>query len=220
MKVMFVETRIKKDIELKKSEIDKLPKKIALVTTVQHIGQIQKVKESIEDTGREVVLVKGKHSKYNGQILGCDILDLDPVDTDAFLYIGTGEFHAKQILIAHDTKVFVYNPVSEKFYDLKPRKVRKILKKQKGAYLKFMHSDEIGVILSTKPGQNNLDIALKLKNKYRDKNFYYVVFNTINFSELENFPFIECFVNAACPRIGYDDNINIKKSIININKVI
>jgi len=94
------------------------------------------------------------------------------------------------------------------------------LQKQKGAYLKFLDSDEIGIIISTKPGQNYYKEALALKDKYKEKNFYYLIFNTINFNDLENFPFIDCFVNAACPRIGFDDSMHFQKSIINIENIL
>jgi diphthamide biosynthesis enzyme Dph1/Dph2-like protein len=32
----------------------------------------------------------------------------------------------------------------------------------------------------------------------------------------ENYPFIECWVNTACPRIGTDDIININQPMINL----
>ena len=72
-------------------------------------------------------------------------------------------------------------------------------------------------MITTKPGQNNLKKALELK---ADKNIYYFLDDTINFAELENFNFIDCWVNTACPRIAYDDSIKIAKPIINIGELI
>jgi len=53
-----------------------------------------------------------------------------------------------------------------------------------------------------------------LKKKYEDKKFYTFIAETIDLNQLENFPFIECWVNTACPRIAED-----KKGMININEI-
>jgi diphthamide biosynthesis enzyme Dph1/Dph2-like protein len=46
------------------------------------------------------------------------------------------------------------------------------------------------------------------------------VADTLDFAGLENFPFVECFVNTACPRIGYDEWENLRKPIINADDVL
>ena len=45
------------------------------------------------------------------------------------------------------------------------------------------------------------------------------VTDTLDFAELENFPFIECYVNTMCPRIGMDDTIRTAKPIVNIDDI-
>ena len=76
--------------------------------------------------------------------------------------------------------------------------------KRKAQLIKFHSSKEIGIIVSTKPGQNKLEEAKKLKNKFPDKNFYFILFDNIDYNQLENFNFIEAWVNTACPRIEED----------------
>jgi len=221
MKTLFIEARSNIEIKLPSFAYSKLPKNIALLTTVQHIHKINEVKKQLEKNKKKVSLLKGKHSKYKGQILGCDVLHLKPnKNIQAFLYIGTGVFHPKELLLTQEKPVFIYNPVSKKFYELDKKEIASIKKRKKGAYLKFLSSKSIGVIISIKPGQYNLKQALKLKQKYKNKRFFYLLFDTVDLNELENFPFIECFVNTACPRIAYDDAIKTKKSIINIEDVL
>ena len=221
MKTIFVEARSDIKIKLPKSAYAKLPKNITLLTTIQHIHKINDVKKQLEKNGKNVSLLKGKHSKYNGQILGCDALHIKPKkDIQALLYIGTGEFHPKELLLAQKKSVFIFNPISKKFYELDKKDIESIKKRKKGAYLRFLSSKKIGVIISTKPGQYNLKQALKLKKKYKDKTFYYLLFDTINLNELENFPFIECFVNTACPRIAYDDAFKARKPMLNIKDIL
>ena len=221
MKTIFVEARSDIDINLPKSAYAKLPKNIALLTTVQHIHKINDVKRQLENNKKKIFLLKGKHSKYKSQILGCDVLHLKQnKDIQAFLYIGTGTFHPKELLLTQKKPVFVFNPISKKFYKMDRREVDSIENRQRGAYMRFLNSTNIGVILSIKPGQYNLNQALKLKQKYKEKNFFYLLFDTVDLNELENFPFIECFVNTACPRIAYDDAIKTRKPILNIEDVL
>jgi len=83
-----------------------------------------------------------------------------------------------------------------------------------------LNSKEVGVLVSTKPGQNQIKKAYELERKYPDKNFYFLLFDTIDFTELENFPFIECFVNTACPRIAYDEAEKIGKAVANVDDLL
>lgn len=217
---MFIEARSKTPVSFKKT-ILKLPEKIGLVTTVQFIGQIKEVKSMLEKKDKKVFLGKGKHTAYQGQVLGCDVDAAISIEkkVDAFLYIGSGLFHPIAISLKTKKDVFTFNPLTNKFDKVDKKEVEKINKRKKGALIKFLSSKEIGVIVTTKPGQEQLKEAFKLKNKFRDKNFYFLIFDTIDFGQLENFPFIECFVNTACPRIALDDSIKINKAIINLEDI-
>ncbi len=85
--------------------------------------------------------------------------------------------------------------------------------------MKFHTSTQIGVFISSKWGQEYKNSALKLKNQYKDKNFYFFVGDNFIESEMENFPFIECWVNTACPRIGQDDIVRQSKPVVNIKDI-
>ncbi len=222
MEYLFIEAHSGLDITLPKSGISKLPKSIGLLTTVQHVHKIGGLKKSLEKEGIKVRLIRGLRSKYPGQMLGCDVLHLRKSDVegiDAFLYIGTGEFHPKELLLLQKKPVYIYNPSSKRFYQLKDSDISAIARKSRAAYAKFLSSEEIGVIVSAKPGQNNLESALRLRQKFPEKRFYILLFDTIDFGSLINFSFIECFVNTACPRIAYDDAESVGKPIINIDDI-
>jgi 2-(3-amino-3-carboxypropyl)histidine synthase len=217
METMFIEARSELDIVPPQKNLDLLPKTIGLVTTVQHVHKIAELKTLLEKGGKKVHLLKGSHSKYDGQALGCDLFSLKPSkDIEAFLYIGTGEFHPKQLLMLEKKPVFIYNPESKRFYQLDKKEIEQLEKCKKGALLRFHSSSKIGVLITIKPGQQNLAAALKLKEKYKDKEFFFLIADTFDFGSLENFPFIECYVNTACPRIGYDEHENLGKPVVNI----
>ena len=221
MKTFFVEARHKEKIELPEEVIDILPKKIALFTTVQFLDSIAGIKKQLEKKGKKVLLLKTEHSKYPGQLLGCNIKKFDEVENkfDAFLYMGDGMFHPKALILKNNKPAFAYNPFSQQHTKLEPKdaEIEAMKKKNEEAKLKFLSSKEIGVLISTKPGQNQKKKAYELEKKYADKNFYFLLFDTIDFGELENFPFIECFVNTACPRIAYDEADKIGKAVVNVD---
>lgn len=219
MKTFFIEARYKGKVDLPDEIISILPKKIALFTTVQFLDSISGIKKQLEKKGKKVLLIKTEHTKYPGQLLGCNIKKFDEIEKkfDAFLYIGDGMFHPKALVLKNPKPAFAYNPFSKEYVKLEPKDAEAMRKKNEGAKLKFMNSKEIGVLISTKPGQNQIKKAYGLEGKYPDKNFYFLLFDTIDFGELENFPFIECFVNTACPRIAYDEAEKIRKAIVNVD---
>jgi len=216
MKAFFIEARHKGKIELPEELIKALPTKVALFTTVQFLDSIEPVKKKLEAGGKKVLLMKPEHAKYPGQLLGCSIKKFD-AEFDAFLYIGDGEFHPKALMLKNDKPIFIYNPFSKKHRVLEAKETKALKKKMMGALTKFIASKEIGVLISTKPGQCRTTEAYSLEKKYPGKKFYFLAFDTIDFSELENFPFIECFVNTACPRIAHDDSEKIRKPVLNID---
>lgn len=220
MKTLFLEARYKEKVTLPKDVIDKLPKKIALFTTIQYLDSLEDIKAQLVSAGKDVILAKGKHSKYRGQLLGCDIksldLGIDP-EIDAFLYIGDGMFHPKALLLRDEKPIFVFNPLSKILTELDESHIKKIRQKQKVALLKFHSASDIGILVTTKPGQHRLKDAIYLKDKLKDKRCYIFITDTLDFSQLENFPFIGCWVNTMCPRIALDDIL--PKSIINIDDI-
>jgi 2-(3-amino-3-carboxypropyl)histidine synthase len=220
MKKLFIEAKYNKKVILPKSAFSKLPKTIGVFTTVQFIDSLTDINKQLEDAGIKVKNFKPQHAKYKGQILGCNITKFD--DVDGFLFVGDGYFHPIALSIKNNLPVFTYNPFSKKLSELDKDIVKKFQLKNTIALKKYYMSDNIGVIVSTKHGQNKLKQALEFKKKQEEKgkkNVYILMFNDIDFESLENFPFIDCFVNTACARIGYDDEIRIHKPIINIEEI-
>jgi len=197
MKTLFIEAKSNIDIKLSKEQIAKLPKNIGLASTIQHLHKIKDIQSQIPD------------SLIAGQVLGCSA---DPCErikdkVNAFLYIGTGKFHPVWIAIKTEKPVFCYNPDSKKLTTIEKKEIDAYNKKKMASLTKYLSSDKIGILVSTKPGQNRMDDAKKLA-KNKEKDFYIFAFDTLSEFDLENFPFIQCWVNTACPRIA-DEKIKI-----------
>jgi 2-(3-amino-3-carboxypropyl)histidine synthase len=211
MKTIFITAKSDEKIKIDNAEI--LPEKIGVVTTIQHLHKIDEIMKILKDAGKKPV--KG------GQILGCNLLNADKIKNkvDAFLYYGDGLFHPIGIQIK--SKKDVYYVDDGKIKKLDDKEIEKFEKRKKGSLIKYYSAQNIGILVSTKPGQNKLEDAKKLKQKIEEqgKKAFIMISNDIDFNQLENFPFVEMWVNTACPRIAYDDYDKFNKPVINIEDI-
>lgn len=216
---MMVESRYKGKINLSNLDASALPKNIGLATTVQFLDFADEIKQYLESNGKAVFIDKIRQ-KYEGQLLGCDVSAADKIkdNVDAFLYIGTGVFHPLGIALNIEKEVFCYDPISAVLTKIDRKEVERYNKKRKIAYLKFLEATEIGILVSLKPGQNNFRKAVELKKQLKDKNCYIFAFDTLEFNQVENFPFVQCWVNTACNRI-LDDYDKFPKPLVDLSDI-
>ena len=219
MKIMMVDGRYRGRIDLSNLDVAALPKDIGITTTIQFLEHVDQIKIFLQENGKVVNMEKIRQ-KYDGQLLGCDYGAADKVKdkVEAFLYIGTGKFHPLGIALNIEKEVFCYDPINAVFSEIDRDEVERYNKKRKGAYLKFLEANEIGILVSLKPGQNNFRKALDLKQQLAQKNCYIFVFDALDFNQLENFPFIQCWVNTACNRI-LDDYSKFIKPLIDLSDI-
>ncbi|MBW2985978.1 2-(3-amino-3-carboxypropyl)histidine synthase subunit [Candidatus Woesearchaeota archaeon] len=203
MKVLHIHAKSKAEVKLSESALNALPAKLGVVTTIQHLHKLDEVIAQLKSG------VKG------GQVLGCNVDSAKQISdkVDAFLFIGSGEFHPVAVALGTGKKVFKWNPFTEQLSVVQDEEVEKYKKRKKASLVKFLSSDRVGVLVSTKHGQSRFDEAQKLADK-KDKKYYLFAFDTLNISDLENFPFIQVWVNTACPRIADE-----KPNIINIDEL-
>lgn len=203
MKTLFIPAKSKFEVSKSKIlEISKVfPRKIAVVYSVQYEIQAKEIKKLLEKTHR---------IDYFQQILGCSKPQFKNVD--AILLIGDGKFHAISLAFESNLPVYIYN--RNELEKISSKEIELAEKKQKGAYVNFLHANKIGVLISAKQGQQNLVKALELKKNLKNKSVYLFVDNNINISEFENFPEIKSWVNTACPRLDMNSNKIINSSQI------
>ncbi len=200
MNKLFIEAKNTADIkEAVEKAVKMLPKMVGLITTAQHTHKLNEAKRILEEKGIKAVI--------GGQILGCDVRAEEKIAgrVDAFLYIGTGEFHPIGVAMETGKKVVVANPLSNSANEVGKKEIEKIKRNEKVALVKFLSAENVGILVSIKPGQNMMKKAVELKKRIEkkgDKNAYLFIADEIDFRQFENFPFIDCWVNTACPRIA------------------
>lgn len=201
---------------------------LAVFSAIQFTKNLDEVQKKIQDKGYKTTISKPLRAAVVGQILGCDSyadsLQLDLSNIDGFIYIGDGYFHPNALLLAQENQekikdVIIVNVVQQIVEVIDKSHIEKYLKKRKGNLLKFHTSDIIGVFVTSKWGQEFKYSALKLKQMYPNKTFYYFISDNFADSEMENFPYLECWVNTACPRIGQDDVLRHAKPVVNIKDI-
>jgi 2-(3-amino-3-carboxypropyl)histidine synthase len=219
MKTIFIPVKYTGKVDLTKIELNKLPKKIGIITTAQFLGTLKEIQEYLEKNNKTVLIGKDKQ-KNPGQVLGCDVSAAAKTQdkVDAFLYIGSGEFHPIGVALKTGKEVFIFNPATGTFSKLDNSKIENYKKDKKVRYTNFLHSDNIGILVSTKPGQCSYKKAVEIKNKLegKGKKCFIFVFDTLNANEMENFPFVDFWVNTACPRIAGDED---KKNVIDMSDI-
>jgi 2-(3-amino-3-carboxypropyl)histidine synthase len=204
MKTLFVHARSRKEVIIPESAKKHLPKTLGVVASIQFAHQIPAIVKQIPG------------ALAGGQVLGCNAAMASKLvsKVDGFLFIGSGVFHPIQVALQTKKQVYCYNPYTNEFKQLEQKEVAAYEKAKKGAVLKFLNAKRIGLIVSAKIGQKNLQRALQLKKK-ADKEYYIFVCDTLDFRWLEDFNFIDCWVNTACPRI--DDQ---RSGIVSINDLV
>ncbi len=218
--VVYIKVESNLDIEsvVKKAAVEIKEKRIGLVTVMQQVPKLEKAKEILEKNGKEVLISKpsGK-AKYPGQLLGCDssaaLLIKDKVD--AFLYLGTGEFHAIPIALQTEKPVYIADPELNKVKSIGDLKDN-FLRKRFAQIEKAKDANYFGILVTTKKGQNRFFLAEKLKKliEEKGKNAIILVYDTINPNDLINFR-LDAYVNTACPRISIDDQSSFDKPVLN-----
>ncbi len=178
MKVLFIPAKHKlMDIESMISKL-KIKEKYSIVTTIQFVDEI----------------------KNATQILGCNITKVKP--SEAYLYVGTGKFHPLNLAFQTKKPVYTLDPFTKIFSKIDEQEVINYERKKKAALTKYLNAKVIGIIISTKPGQNQQKKALDFQKTCKKESY---VFMCNEVKDLENFPQIECWVNTACPRIFEDE---------------
>lgn len=202
MKTFFISLESRREFDLSKiiSEIDKLKeKKFSLCYSNQYSSFADKLLKKISS---KII--------FKIQVLGCSNPKF-PKGTEAVLFIGEGKFHS--VSLAYESKLPVYVVEEKGIRKVKEEEVEKLEKRERGALLRYLNANSVGILVSTKPGQLRIEKAIEFKKNLKNKKSYLFIGNNLDKGEFENFG-LDFWVNTACPRIDLTD-----LPIINLNKL-
>ena len=195
MKTIFIPVKIISEINTKKIQSLKLPKNIAIAYSIQYKDIAEKI---------NAILSKSHNITGMSQVLGCSKPRFAKT-TEAILLISSGEFHAVSLSLESNLPVYILE--HDKIRKISGEEINFFKKRKLASYVKFLNAEKVGILVSTKPGQENMKKAISLKSKLKNKKSYLFIANEINPKQFENFPEIKSWVNTACPRLDFDVSV-------------
>ena len=196
---------------------------IGLASNIQHIHQLEKAKEILEDSGKEVVI--GRASgwlRYPGQVLGCDYGSVRAIaeKVDAIVVLSGGDFHAIGIPLATGKRTIVVDPFQQTAKDM-TEVCRSLLRKRWINIERFKETKRIGIIVGMKSSQMNIALARRLKEmlEANGKSTILICAAEVIPETLESFTDLEAYVEISCPRISTDDQERYRKPMLNPEEV-
>jgi len=202
MKILYIPAIQKNlSIKLKENQVAKLPKKLFLAYSIQYQDLANNITKQLRKQGIQI--------KEKQQVLGCT--KISNKNNLPILLVSSGKFHAENLML--QTPI-LYMLENNDIIRISQSEIDRLKAMKKTALIKFLKANKIGILVSTKPGQENLNKSIKLKkqleNQKNPKQAYIFISNNIDIKQFENFN-IESWINTACKGLAMDnsDIINI-----------
>ena len=143
-----------------------------------------------------------------GQVLGCSFAAAKGTLAGMILFVGTGLFHPIGIALATHARVIALDPLTGSVQEVSGNALMRrrfaVMEKARGA-------KSVGIIVSTKSGQQRMDLARRLAAL--SPAAVIITMREVHPDELLNLGF-DCYVNTACPRLAYDDQIRFPAPVL------
>lgn len=205
-KVYFIETRSAIDIRpiVEKAVPELKGQIIGLITTVQHAHKLPDACAVLKANGKTCVIGRGdSRLAYPGQVLGCNFSAARDEVCNEYLYIGSGDFHPLGVALSTKKRVLAADPFSGEVREVDSSR---ILRQRSAVIAKSLDAEAFGIIVSSKNGQERLELASSLKAlaKKHGKEAYLILIDLVTPDQLLQFK-VDAFVNTACPRLAIDE---------------
>lgn len=199
------------DCEILEKAVPKLTgyQKVGLITTIQHAHEIGKMADKLKECGVNAVIGKGSsRTPIDGQVLGCTYTAATLANADAYLFVGTGVFHAIGVSLAAKKPVFALDPYAGTIQEVS---AERLLRKRFVQIEKAKDAKNFGILLSSKSGQTRRELAERLANLH--PNAVVISIREVSGMQLCNLGF-DAYVNTACPRLSMDDQSRFSMPVL------
>ena len=184
-------------------------KTIGLVTTVQHAHLVPAMEAFLASHGYDARAAGGtKRTPLRGQVLGCSFAAAKATGAREILFVGTGVFHPIGIALATKARVTALDPLAGTAQEVS---AESLLRRRSAVIAKARGASSFGIILSTKSGQERRELAERLAGLAPGA--VIITLREVTPNQLLNLGF-DCYVNTACPRIAYDDQVRFARPVL------
>ncbi len=194
----------------------RVPRRLGLVASVQHLDLLPRFADALSSRGFEVAIGRGdRRLAYAGQALGCNYTGAEEVarNVDAFLFLGTGQFHPIGLAFAVEKPVYTLDPARG---ELEPPIDRAALVARRQLLVASTRDARSwGILVSTFTGQNRSPTALALQARARahGREAEILLSARIDPADLVGRN-LDAYVCTACPRIALDDSSNYPRPVL------
>jgi 2-(3-amino-3-carboxypropyl)histidine synthase len=216
--VVFMEMQMElPDTDLLERAIPLLGARTGLVSSVQYVPELLRVRQALAAKGVEAVIGEGdSRLAYPGQVLGCNFSSATSIadEVDSFMYLGGGNFHPMGIALATGKKVLVMDPERDQVRDIEDA-VDEMKRLRFAAMESARSAETFGIVVSKKIGQNRRALANSIDELLKEKGKRSVTL-LLDYITPENLMGLEvgAFVSTACPRIAVDDQARYDKPML------
>jgi 2-(3-amino-3-carboxypropyl)histidine synthase len=195
--------------------------KIGLVTSIQHVDALNDAKELLETAGKVVLVGNSGQVRYAGQVTGCNYSNAKTIadQVDAFLFVGGGMFHALGVTLSTAKPTVIADPYDNRAYNV-GEEAQRIVKQRFASIQQAKTAKIIGILISVKPGQKQVDHAVtaKMLAETYGLTAFLLAGHEVTPEGLMDFPNIDAYVNTACPRISLDTAGKFQKPVLTVNE--
>lgn len=216
--VLFVEVHLHYELgEVLSLALPRLKGRIGLVTTAQHVHQLEEARLWLEGKGKKVLIGRGdRRIRHPGQVLGCNVSAAKGVaaEVEQFVFLGSGDFHPLTVSLETGKEVIAIDPAMREVRDLAALR-EKVLRQRHAAILLARSGQSFVVLVSSKIGQRRVELAERLVGQLRErgKKAAIVVVDNVTPEQLLAYP-ADIFVSTACPRLAIDDYMRFRKPMV------
>ncbi|MFQ6106462.1 MAG: diphthamide biosynthesis enzyme Dph2 [Thermoplasmata archaeon] len=205
------------DMALLEEAIPSLGGRIGLISSVQYVPDLLRVKQYLASKGLTTIIGEGdSRISYPGQVLGCNFSTARAVqdDVDVFLYIGGGNFHPIGVALATRKRVVVLDPERSEVRDIEDA-VDELRRVRFATMEKARSAEVFGIIVSRKIGQRRMELARTIEKLLdgRHRKSLILLFDYVTPENLVGLQ-VDAFVSTACPRIAIDDQAIYDKPML------
>lgn len=157
---------------------------IGLFSTVQFLEQMNQLETFLKSKGKKVFVgTPNFRAIEKGQVLGCDASSPVSISdkVECYIYVGSGIFHPRFVQLKTKKPVYQLNPSTNVFNFLSDEDLKKYEKIRQIRIAKANNAEKFGIIVCTKSGQCNMDLAREISEKIKNsgKKPYVFLFETI-----------------------------------------
>ncbi|UCG04338.1 MAG: diphthamide biosynthesis enzyme Dph2 [Candidatus Heimdallarchaeota archaeon] len=186
--------------------------KVGLVATIQHLRNLKELKTHLDSIGINCFVQK------EGQILGCNINTIRgfPNQVDGIISLHAGYFHTYGLLLSTPIPILQLDPFTGEIKQFSAIEREKLIRKRNHIITQARTANVWGIIGSSKLGQHHPYTVSRIEKILQDhnKSKILLIAENINLENLENFTWVDAWVDSACPRLAIDDHIYSSKPIV------